>query len=181
MNKPQITDEQVDLAMDAYCSYKPIWDYQNGMRAALLAAFPEQAQQPAAFGKLVVTEQMALHVFNKMNTTTTTLREPLQVFLDRHSIKPIAFTDRMPEDGQECYAYYQPHQRWCYYYDDVGSENYTHWLPASALPIPEPAVVDAKEAAWREYLKGHAPSQLLTCSEEDFKTGYEAAQAGGAK
>jgi hypothetical protein len=168
MNKPHITDEQVDKALTAY------WGDDYGqrnklgvfMRKALEAAFPEQ--QPAAFTKLVVTEEMAQCYWVMYGARgvygSAEMGKVLQLFTDKHSIKPLS----MDEWTKKKEDWIQDHWR-----DGAPYEAFS-----ALCPPPEPAV-DAKESAWYRYCKDSIDPFAHQCDGPAFKAGYEAAQAGG--
>jgi hypothetical protein len=184
MNKSHITDEQVDAFRLAISKTNNWLPSINDVHAALEAAFPEQ--QPAAFGKLVVTDEMARQYNDRYLTMGSTTKNVLQSFVDRHSLKPIAFADRVPEKGETVYIYSLNYkcwfqtERWVTSANSPRTTDETHWLPASALPIPEP-VVDPMEAAWNLYRVSNEVPNGATLAKQDFIAGYEAGQAGGSK
>jgi hypothetical protein len=189
MNKSHITDEQVDAFRLAISKTNNWLPSINDVHAALEAAFPEP--QPAAFGPLVVTEEMFKQLgeeIDELYTDDNTLAEArvlaMQLFVDRHAIKPIAFADRIPEERQFIYMYTPNCKYWTHtvWFKDTMPycEYWTHWLPASALPIPDP-VVDPMEAAWNLYRVSNEVPNGATLAKQDFIAGYEAGQTEGAK
>jgi hypothetical protein len=186
MNKSHITNEQVD----AFC--KIIWPYwpnkitdstHSLVRKALESAFPDTSTgipvdpKPAAFGKLVVSEEMD-HDFYR-STLCVSRQAALQSFVDRHSIKPIAFADRLPEKGQGILIWDKVNSFWCaciYNTEKTFSyHSFSHWLPASALPVPEPVAVDAKGKAYEKFLNGF--TGISSRAQFDFV--WESAQRAG--
>jgi hypothetical protein len=181
-----ITDEQVDAArreMRRRCCPVLFTD----MRAALEAAFPEPPS-PAVFGKLVVTEEMAEEVrISFFLGPRDAMRKALQSFVDRHAIKPIAFAERMPVNGSDVWIWsvsgdVRGRTSPCWFYYGIWRNvnplySHTHWLPASALPIPEPPV-DPKEQAWRGF-KDDFPGISCDVVKANFEAVWEAAQREG--
>jgi hypothetical protein len=194
----KITDEQVLAVLKEFYPSAPkdVFDTLEkcDMRRALEAAFPDE--QPAAFGKLVVSEEMAAqandlwqrtfsihnHSSEEDDLLLTCYQTVLQSFVDAHSIKPIAFADRMPEKDSRILVWNSLNNQWvvCCNFDwKVRHEEFTHWLPASALPIPEPALVDPKEECFNKVMQGQDGQ---TVTRKDLEHVWQAAQqAGGAK
>jgi hypothetical protein len=136
-------------------------------------------QALAVFGKLVVTREMADLVwsdFARNVVGTNSLQEALQSFVDRHAINPIAFAERMPASGAEILVLSNHWSRWGTWYPSQECRA-THWLPALALPIPEPPV-DPKELAWRGF-KDDFPGISCDVVKANFEAVWEAAQREG--
>jgi hypothetical protein len=190
----KITDEMVEKARLRLLSssYHIPMGY---IRVALEAAFPDEPQcpdmgnpitQPAAFGKLVVTEDMgeeyAEMFYNTPACSDGSMKIILQNFVDRHSIQPRSVKSDPPQHGDRIYVLcehnYSP---WWFHFGTVDLvdnvhrlKDYNWWLRASALHAPKPAPVDPKEAAWKEFEKGIGITNYMPI-ENSFKAGYEAA------
>jgi hypothetical protein len=195
----KITDEQVEIVLRNW--FTPVKE-QNiqpnmiAMRKALEAAFPTDQHRHSIkntnilfITPFVVTEEMREEFSvaigdSNMETINGRINDALQSFVDRHAIKPIAFADQIPTEGINIYFWDLRFKCWKFECQFVSEESYggrSHWLPASDLPIPEPAVVDPKEAAWNRYCDDCNDPYSNQTDECAFKAGYEAGQAGGKK
>lgn len=178
MNKLHITDARVIAAIKSYRQNDEQGSIVsiNGMRAALEAAFPE----PGSANAITLTNAEYENLVSRSDELFI-----LERFPDK-PIKPIAFADRMPEPGSAVHIAAAGHPQWDFHscFDknviDEYEEEITHWLPASALPIPEPAV-DAKEEAWKKHCEKGGTADTPGPFKFGFLAGYEAAHAGGAK
>jgi hypothetical protein len=192
----KITDEMINRANNAYYTSRG----SMAMRAALEAAFPEPQpynigpcaiipnEQPAVFGRLVVTDDILDTFVHDWWDKDVSSIEALQNFVDRHAMQPRSMKNDPPKHGDRIYVScehnYSP--RWFHFgtVDEVDNihrlKEYNWWLPASALPVPEVVVVDAKEEAWKRY-KLQEWDRVTPPIKMDFKAGFEAGQKAGGK
>jgi hypothetical protein len=115
-------------------------------------------QQPAVFTKLVVTEEMAFNFRQEAEKDMSiSTKQLLQSFVDRHSIQMKQAYQKFVPTGS---VVWDSKRKIWMSMNDVEQEQpdwktrYTHWLPASALPVPEPVVdakEEAKEKAWDQW------------------------------